>query len=382
MAQLGYAGAPDFRGYLNYLSQSRNSQPGDSMAYNALNFVGSDEDFRNGGGVNEAALRDYTAGATGNPADDQAGYNRYRSYINDRWNEWANRNETGGALGDKTYSPFGSTGSSNGSSSNQQDLDYLNNQSSLYDRLLQSLKSTESSGLQKLDQSKIEAENKAKLQQERALRDFSVKREDTTRAKQNALGQVDTNARTLSDSMRRIIGMAAGSGASANLAANSAVARQASQQRNNVMSGYAANDRDLSTAENDTNVDFESLLQDIANQRKQKEEEFRAGLAQQEQGIVQSQGEIAAERARLQGGNTLSAMKPYQDRYFGLQTNIDQLPAQFATNVSARDLNVKTPQLRDYLVDRQAVNATRQSGQQQYSPYSAFLQRKEEDKLA
>ncbi len=265
----------------------------------------------------------------------------------------------------------------------QEDMGYLDNQSSLYDRLLQSLRSTEASGIQRLDQSKIEAENNAKAQQERALRDFSVKREDTTRAKQNALGQVDTNARTLSDSMRRIIGMAAGSGASANLAANSAVARQASQQRNNVMSGYAANERDLSTAENDTNVDFESLLQDIANQRRQKEEEFRAGLAQQEQGIVQSQGEIAAERARLQGGNALSAMRPFQDRFFGLQNNIDQLPSQFATNVTPRDLNVRTPQLRDYLVDRQAVNATRQSGQAQYSPYSAFLNRRdEEEKLA
>lgn len=374
---LGYVGNNDFRGYLNYLAQNNNGQPGDAQAYNALQFTGND------GGINSDWVRQYTAGSTGNPADDQASYDsfmsKYQPYVTQRYNEWNSANGNGLGASTDRASSGGSTG---GTSSNQQDLDYLNNQSSLYDRLLQSLKSTESSGLQKLDQSKIEAENKAKLQQERALRDFSVKREDTTRAKQNALGQVDTNARTLSDSMRRIIGMAAGSGASANLAANSAVARQASQQRNNVMSGYAANDRDLSTAENDTNVDFESLLQDIANQRKQKEEEFRAGLAQQEQGIVQSQGEIAAERARLQGGNTLSAMKPYQDRYFGLQTNIDQLPAQFATNVSARDLNVKTPQLRDYLVDRQAVNATRQSGQQQYSPYSAFLQRKEEDKLA
>lgn len=375
--ELGYVGNNDFRGYLNYLAQNNNGQPGDAQAYNALQFTGND------GVINSDWVRQYTAGSTGNPADDQASYDsfmsKYQPYVTQRYNEWNSAN--GNVLGAPT-DRASSGGSTGGTSSNQQDLDYLNNQSSLYDRLLQSLKSTESSGLQKLDQSKIEAENKAKLQQERALRDFSVKREDTTRAKQNALGQVDTNARTLSDSMRRIIGMAAGSGASANLAANSAVARQASQQRNNVMSGYAANDRDLSTAENDTNVDFESLLQDIANQRKQKEEEFRAGLAQQEQGIVQSQGEIAAERARLQGGNTLSAMKPYQDRYFGLQTNIDQLPAQFATNVSARDLNVKTPQLRDYLVDRQAVNATRQSGQQQYSPYSAFLQRKEEDKLA
>lgn len=296
--------------------------------------------------------------------------------------QWSPFTATGRAANESGPAPRSGGGGGTAPSYSNEDMGYLDNQSSLYDRLLQSLRSTEASGINRLDQSKVEAENKAKAQQERALRDFSVKREDTTRAKQNALGQVDTNARTLSDSMRRIIGMAAGSGASANLAANSAVARQASQQRNNVMSGYAANDRDLSTAENDTNVDFESLLQDIANQRKQKEEEFRAGLAQQEQGIVQSQGEIAAERARLQGGNTLSAMKPYQDRYFGLQTNIDQLPAQFATNVSARDLNVKTPQLRDYLVDRQAVNATRQSGQQQYSPYSAFLQRKEEDKLA
>jgi hypothetical protein len=176
-----------------------------------------------------------------------------------------------------------------------------------------------------------------------------------------------------------MLGMASGSGSSAyQLAAPNAVARQASQQRSNVMTNYGQNERDLNTAVDDTNVDFESLLNEILQQRRDREEELRAGVTTQQQGIYQGMGDIAAERARLRGGDPMSASRPYETRYTQLQDSLDALPGKYRNAVSARDLNVKTPSLRDYMVDRQAINANRQGGQSQYSPYLNFLKKDEE----
>lgn len=261
-----------------------------------------------------------------------------------------------------------------------QDLAYLDSQQSIYERMMQSLGSTLNSGISNLDNSKTQAENSARDQQGRALRDFEVKRGDSANAKQDAIGKVDTNARTLSDSLRRVLGMASGSGSSAyQFAAPQAVARQASQQRGNVLSNFGKNERDLDTAVNDTNVDFQSVLENIAQQRREKEESLRAGILQQEQGLQGSLSDIASERAGLLGGNALSATAPYRDRYMGIQNELDALPSRFANAITPRELKVSTPKLSDYLVDRQALNASNQTGEKQYSPYKAFIQKDEEE---
>lgn len=292
--------------------------------------------------------------------------------------------QAGATNGGNTTDPATTNGTTGTTGSapkySQQDLDYLSGQQSLYERMLQSLGSTLNSGLSNLDQSKISAENQAKTKQERAMRDFGVQREDSTREKQNAIGKVDNNARTLSDSLRRVLGMASGSGSSAyQFAAPQAVARQASQQRSNVLGSFGQNERNLDTAISDTNVDFQSVLDNIAQQRREKEESLRAGVLQQEQGLQSSLSDIASERAGLMGGNALSATAPYRDRFMGIQNELDALPSRFANSISARELNVATPKLSDYLVDKQAINATNQTGQSQYSPYKAFLQKKDEE---
>lgn len=369
-----YIGSDDFRGFL----AARASGPGgmDANAQTALQIgVGND------GRYDPNKLNSFYDSPTG---DRSAERNALDSWTLNEYNNWlAGRQQNTDVLGANTNTPSNTTNkTSSTTSGSQQDVDYLNSQESLYNRLLQSINSAKTTGIDKLIQSEKAAKDKATLENERRVQDFNTQRTDSDLAKQRALGTVDTNARTLSDSMRRIIGMAAGSGASANLAANSAIARQASQNRGNVMTSYGQNERDLDTTISRNETDFDAILQDIANQRKDKEKEFNAGITTGEQGIQQSLGEIAGERERLRNGNVLSAMKPYQDRYFALQDTLDSLDKNYAPTFTPRAGTVQAPQLRDYLVDRQAVNATRQSGQQQYSPYSAFLQRKEEDKLA
>ena len=263
---------------------------------------------------------------------------------------------------------------------NQEDMDYLNNQESLYNMLKGSLGKTFESGMSKLEQSKTKADNDATDAQGRAMRNYGMQKESSARGKQQAIGQVDSNANNLYNSVKRIIGMASGSGSSAyRQAAPNAVARQASQQRGSVMSRFGENDRNIDIAQGDTQTDFQKILEEIAQKRRESEESLRSGVGIQEQGITQSLAEIAAAKAGLLGGSQLDAMKPYQDRYAGIQGELDALPSRFMSNYTPRALNTSAPKLSDYLVDRQAINSSRATGQTQYSPYAAFLNKDEEE---
>ncbi len=114
--------------------------------------------------------------------------------------------------------------------------------------------------------------------------------------------------------------------------------------------------------------------------RRSKEQSLKTGVLGQRQGIQESLAQIAADKARAMGGSQIQAAAPYQQNYLTYQNQIDQLPQQYRTQVDARALSVQTPTLRDYVVDRAAINQQKQSGQQQYSPYSAFLNRGQDER--
>ena len=174
--------------------------------------------------------------------------------------------------------------------------------------------------------------------------------------------------------------MAGGSGASANLAADNAVARNASQSRDGVMSSFGKNEQALQTARGDTEKDFIELMKSISDSRRTQEQALRAGVIGQEQGLDATLGEIAAARQNLiSGSGGTAAAQPYRDSFNQKQTALDALPEQFR-NIASRDVSVSKPQLSDYLVDRQALNASAQTGgQEQYSPYKSFLEKNREE---
>lgn len=287
----------------------------------------------------------------------------------------------GKVQGDKIGGAFSSgSGGSSRPAYDPNDLAYLDAQRDLYQRLLGDVDTFQRQGLESLSDSYTTERNKANKARGRALEDFQTQREDTTRDKQRALGEVNTNARTLADSLRRILGLASGRGSSAyRFAAPEAVARTASQNRSNVLGRFGENERNLVTAENRAKSDFEELLEDLARQRSSNEERLRTGFDTQRQGIQNTLAEIAGERARLIGGNPLSATAPYRTAYLGLQDQITGYPDQFRTAVTPRSVSVNPVSLRDYLVDRQAINANQAQGEDEYSPYRQFLRRRVEE---
>lgn len=279
----------------------------------------------------------------------------------------------------------GASGGGSGSDYSAEDLAYLDSQANSLRNLLSRSGNTLNQGLSNLNDSYNREVSSANQQRSRALEDFGTQREDTTRAKQEALGKIDTNARVLNDSIRRLLGLASGSGSSAyQYAAPNAVARQASGERNNVLSDYAENDRNIALSEKRAGEDFATLLDDLARQRNQKESDLRSGVLENEQGINEQLANIAAQRVAATGGGygaTMAAQRPYADAISSRQSQIDALFDKFRSPMlTAKAVDVQTPQLRDYIVDKAGVTQN-QASQQQYSPYSSFLRKNNDEQV-
>lgn len=277
----------------------------------------------------------------------------------------------------------GGGGGSTAPSYSAADLAYLDDQQARLVRQQQSADTTLNNGITQLNDSYQGEVNSANTNQSRALSDFATKREDTTRGKDAAITRTNTNARTLADSVRRRLGMASGSGSSAyQLAAPNAVAREASKNRTGVVENYGKNFRDLDTGETRVKQDFASLLENLGRQRASRESDFRAGILDKKNQIDGSLAEVARQRALLLGGGydqVRSAMAPYAGAIDSRQSELDGLFNRFRQPFDVKPVDVSTPNLRDYTVDRAAINANNAGGAENYSPYAQFLKKGNEE---
>jgi len=287
-------------------------------------------------------------------------------------------------------SPSGDTGTGlgvgtggGGTSYSASDLAYLDDQIKELQRQQGRYDSTLNQGLTSLGDSYNKQLSRQNQSRSRALENFGVQRSDTEMGKNQAIGQVDTNARTLADSVRRLLGLSGGTDSSAyNIAAPNAVARQATQQRSGVLSDYGQNFRDLGMAENRAKTDFEQLLDDLLEQRNQRESSLRSGVLEGKNQISTQLADAAREKQALLGGGydqARQASQGYVDDIQRRESALDNLFNQFRTPYNVQDVNVQTPELRDYTVDRAAINANRGGQQSPYAPYAQLLRRQEEE---
>lgn len=281
-----------------------------------------------------------------------------------------------------TYSNYSSgsvLGRNTGSSYDPAEMAALTAQKSLYERLLESADKTKTAGVNKINDSYNLASNRANQDRQRQLGDLSYQRQSTDQDKTQALNQVGDNSRVLRNSLMRVLGMGAGGGSAFDLA-DGAVAREASKNRTGVMETFGDNYRQLDRADEDTKSAFERLMEDLTRQKSTATENLYAEVESQRQGINNYLSEIAANIARLQGGNQMQAISPYRTANLASQATIDALPEQFRNAVSYQAPTAQKVSLGDYIVDRANIGTAGQQQSQQYSPYSQFLQRKEEER--
>lgn len=292
---------------------------------------------------------------------------------------------SGGWAGNTGGNNYNNDGTANSAPSyNPADLAYLDDQESRLKRQYGRADVSLRQGLQDLLDSYNRTRSETNMQRGRELENLGVQREDTLRKKDSALDKVNTNARTLAESLRRRLGMASGSDSSAyKIAAPGAVAREASGQRGDVMEDFGVNFRNLDVTERRAKEDFDKLLGAIEEDKRSRERGLRQGIESQKMSIDESLAELARQRALVTGGGydqVKAAMKPFTDRMQSRESAIDQLFNKYRNVGKFNPVKVNMPNLRDYMVDRAAIQANEQAGTQDpYAPYRPQLQEDDEE---
>jgi len=192
---------------------------------------------------------------------------------------------------------------------------------------------------------------------------------DNERDRVKTLENVDNTAANGYQNLRRLIGLSGSANQSALQNAKFAVSKDASGKRQNAIDVYGKNERDINSAE----AQFKQNLLDEKNSR---EKSFLQGLLEQKNTLESSLGEKRMNRAALTSDNYDAIKAAYAPSQAAIDANnaaMNDLTTKYRTPLAT---TADAPQLSDYTVDKTAINASNQSGEQEYSPYSAFLLRK------
>jgi hypothetical protein len=278
------------------------------------------------------------------------------------------------------YDSYGATSQAE-AAARADSLAYLADQEASLNRQLGRTNTTLDQGLLAIGDNYNKGVSGANLNRSRFQEDWGVKKDTSERGRGRALDRIDTNARTLGNSLRQRLGLASGSDSSAyKITAPGAVARDATQDRTNVLEDYGVNFRGLDLSERRNKEDFESLLSDLVAQKQNKERGIRSDVLGQQNSISESLAELARQRALAQGGGyaqVKTAMQPYVDQITQREGQLDNLFNQYRTAYNVKPVRADIPELRKYLVDRATINAQNEAGTQ--DPMAYYLQNQDEE---
>lgn len=276
-----------------------------------------------------------------------------------------------------------STGQGGAPSYSPEDLAYLDSQQGRLQSQLGRTDTTLANALKAVIENYEKELSGANQTRSRNLEDFDTKTQISEQGRGRELGKVDTSARMLADSLRQRLGLASGSGSSAyQITAPNAVARQASEQRGDVLQDYSANFKALDTDKRRSEEDFTGLLSELDKQKTAREGGVRGDIEEQRNQIRDNMGRVAGERAKVLGGgynNVRSAMAPYEAQVAQGESLIDSIFDKYAAKYDVKPMQVNNTQLRDYAVDKTAVRDQQATGSTDpYSPYKNYAKDEEE----
>lgn len=359
-----YIGNNDFRGYVNYLA-SNTADPVQAAGYkNLLGVIGNDGKVN---GTNFQGLDTpfgYSAGTNA------AG--KVQGDVTNLYNNWQNN-----VLG---ASDTNGTGADNTDAS---DLAYLDDQDSSLKGQLTSAQTGLSQGLQQLDDSYNESVGRTNQDQSSADTGFNTNRTQTTQDKLGAIDTANSNSNTLASSVRRILGLAAGSNSSAfQVAAPKLLATDLTAKRQGINDTFTRNYGAIDSAQTASDTKFERALQDLSDQKKQKESGLQSGIDQQVQSINQQLGQNALSRAQINGAGyagTKAAIAPYSQAISDRQSAIDNLFSTYRTPYTLADTTPVAANTSSYTVDPTTLGTTAtdtSGGDGTDSPYLQALLKK------
>ncbi len=290
-----------------------------------------------------------------------------------------NQNPAGWVLGDTAYTSNSSGGYSNGYTS--EDVNNINSQLSRTDALLNSLGVTRGVGLQNIENEYGKNVDRARNGQEQFNRDLNIRRDDNSRNKENSLNRINTDAENKYNSVMRMLGIrGAGMSSASQVLAPHAIAQMAGNQRADQFDTYGRNDRGITIAQQDSDLKYKNLFDDLLGQRNTKRNDFEQDIINQQNDIYGTQANLRAQLDAANGGTGKMAYQEYNDRLGRNQVTLDDLIRASQTPAyNYQAVDTTAPNLDQYTADPLAVEAQGADDPtaSEVNAYLPWLQRKQ-----
>lgn len=302
----------------------------------------------------------------------------YQGVMNDKFG--------GHLLGATTTTPSRS-GSSSSTGYSAADIANLQGQLTNTDRLLNSLGVTRDTGMTNISREYDKNAGRAREEQGQFNRNQNIRRSDNEAEKADSLNRINYDAENKFNSVMRMLGVrGAGVSSAAQQLAPHLVARQATNQRADQFNTFGRNQRAIDIAQTDSDLKYSNLFDDLAEQKRQKEGNFRTSLVNQENDLYGTRAQIQSELDMAQGGTGRAAYQDYNARLGRNQVTLDDLLREYqspAYNYKAVD--TAAPDMSKYTTDPLAVASAQQAQDptaEDVNAYLPWLKRRKQDGLA
>lgn len=344
MADYGYVGNPDYRGYLSYLANNPND-PNSNIASTALQFVGND------GGIDQGNFSKAASGAFGGQA--------LRDFVTSSYGTYNGYANPGSVLGTSATNP----------SADQNLIGQYDQGIGNVNRNINNLGSQQQTGLSAIDASYQDAINQLLTGKSQASASYGTAKNQSAQGYVGAKNTIGSQAGSLLNGLQRLLGSRGAGGGSAYLqAAPQAVARGASLQRADVGNTFGQNNQALDTNWGNYLQGYGNSVNSAVGQKDRAQSTLQQNIDAGRQGLLQSLAQLQSQRATAAGGNPVTAS----------QSALDQANALGARTYSTAPISANTqafqaPSLANYTTAPQSINTNQQAGSDYFSPYLQTL---------
>jgi hypothetical protein len=315
-----YVGNPDFRGYLNYLSQ--NGDPGGNASV-ALQYVGND-------------------GQLSNPKVMTSSGDAMQNWVNDQYSKYQGLNAPLSASAPAAGDPNTAAYYDDTARQLQGQMGQLDPQQAI--------------GLQNIANSYNLQGNRLDQQKAAAQRDYNTGVQQNTQSYLNNRNGIMSNTSANANALQRLLGInGSGNSSAAYEQAPYAAALQGSTQLNGAQTTFGNNQSSLDTNWQDTQRGYGNAFEDLNNQKYQQENSLRASIAQARAGLLDKIAQASTNAGLARGQNYAQAAAgraPYQSQIDSLLSQITQLGSQYSNPVMrTADVAYQAPNLGNYFLN-------------------------------
>ncbi len=258
---------------------------------------------------------------------------------------------------------------------------YYEDQISALNKLLGVVNAQEKAGISRLTSSYGDQNKRLKEQKTKTLAGYDDQTVQNAQDKQRGVESVDQFANNSYNSLQGVLrGANAGNSSVGRELIPYLISKGAGTRRAGVFDQAGRNDQNIASARGEAEDQFRYSFEDLDNQRKDQEQQFREGILNKESDLLDKRRSLEIARAQADGTGYEAARSAAAASQAGIESRQNQLAAlfgQFKPTFNARALNLKTPELGQFTVDPAQISADK-SLPTESSYYLSQLKKKQE----